>query len=255
MLKYIDSHAHYDDSAFDADRNMILSEIHESGVMKIINIGCDLNSCESSAELSKKYDFIYFAAGIHPENISGLKGDWEEKIRGYLSYPKCAAMGEIGLDYHYEGFDREKQIEIFSRQLEIANELDIPVIIHSRDASGDTLDILRKYKPKGVLHCYSGSPETAREVISLGMYIGFTGVLTFKNAKKAVKTAECIPADRILVETDCPYMAPEPFRGQRSDSRMIVKVIEKLAEIKNLSPEEIAEITAKNTETLFEGIK
>lgn len=255
MLKYIDSHAHYDDSAFDADRDIILPRIHESGVMKIINIGCDIKSCESSAELSEKYDFIYFAAGIHPENIDSLKGDWEEKIRDYLSCPKCAALGEIGLDYHYEGFDRDKQIEIFSRQLEIANELDIPVIIHSRDASGDTLDILRKYKPKGVLHCYSGSPETAREVISLGMYIGFTGVLTFKNAKKAVKTAECIPADRILVETDCPYMAPEPFRGQRSDSRMIVKVIDKLAKIKNLSPEEIAEITAKNTETLFEGIK
>lgn len=252
MLKYIDSHAHYDDSAFDTDRDIILPEIHDGGVMNIINIGCSEDSSVSSMMLAEKYDFIFFAAGIHPENANDVSENFEEALRKLSEHKKCKAIGEIGLDYHYDGYDKAKQKELFERQLIIAREVNKPVVIHSRDATEDTLEILKKYKPKGVVHCFSGSPETAREIINIGMYIGFTGVLTFKNAKKAVKSAENISLDRILLETDCPYMAPEPYRGTRCDSSMIVKVIEKLAEIKGLTPEEVALQTVKNTRTLFD---
>lgn len=251
MLEYIDSHAHYDDSAFDDDRDLLLPQLHKNGVLNIINIGCSEKSCASSAALADKYDFIYFAAGIHPDEASSMSDSFRDTVKKYASHKKCAAIGEIGLDYHYDGYDRSKQIALFEMQLEIAAEYGLPVVIHTRDAWQDTMDILKRYRPKGVVHCYSGSAETAEEIVNLGMYIGFTGVLTFKNAKKAVKSADVIPLSRILVETDCPYMAPEPFRGTRCDSGMITEVIKKGAEIKKISPEEFAAATVSNTRRLF----
>lgn len=255
MLKYIDSHAHYYSHDFDEDRDELLPRLYESGVHRIINIGCSVKSSIKCAEMAEKAEYLYNAAGIHPEYANDVEDDYKDIIREICTREKTVALGEIGLDYHYEGYDRDKQIKLFREQLEMAQELQLPVVIHSRDAAADTMDILKEYKPKGVLHCYSGSAEYAKEIIRLGMYIGFTGVLTFKNAKKAVETVKTIPLDRILVETDCPYMAPEPFRGKRSDSGMIVKVLEKIAELKGISAEEAAEITMENTYRLFEKLR
>lgn len=251
MLEYIDSHAHYDDGAFDSDRYSLLPKLHENGVLKIINIACSEKSCASSAALADMFDFVYFAAGLHPDEADNMSDSFFDTVRKYALHKKCAAVGEIGLDYHYDGFDRGKQITLFKKQLEIAADLNLPVVVHSRDAWADTMDILKKYRPKGVVHCFSGSAEIAEEITGLGMYIGFTGVLTFKNAKKAVKAAEAVPLSRILVETDCPYMAPEPFRGTRCDSGMITEVIKKAADVKKISPEEFAKITVSNTTELF----
>ena len=256
MLTYIDSHAHYDDEQFDADRDELLPRLHENGVRNIINIGCSMERSEFSVELAKKYQFVYAAVGIHPEDASGAPSDYLEKIRRLAEYEKVVAIGEIGLDYHFEGYDRDMQMRFFEEQLDLAKEMDLPVVIHSRDATEDTMDILGKRgEVKGVMHCFSGSAETAKQVLKLGMNISFTGVLTFKNARKAIEALKVTPLDRLLLETDCPYMAPEPNRGKRCDSGMIVNVIGKIAEVKGISPEEIAEQTVKNTLRLFSGIK
>lgn len=255
MLKYVDSHAHYYSEDFDDDRDELLARLNENGVHRIINIGCSVKSSIKCAEMAEEKEFLYSAAGIHPEHANEAEDNYRDIIREICTREKTVAVGEIGLDYHYEGYDRERQIRLFREQLEMAQELQLPVVIHSRDAAADTMDILKEYRPKGVLHCYSGSAEYAKEVIKLGMYIGFTGVLTFKNAKKAVETVRNIPLDRILVETDCPYMAPEPFRGKRSDSGMIVKVLEKIAQIKGISAEEAAAATMENTYRLFEKLR
>ena len=255
MLEYIDSHAHYYSEEFDADRDELLKSIHEGGVKRIINIGCSAESSRQSVGLAEKYDFIYAAVGIHPEEANTVKPEDIDTIKQLCGHEKTVAVGEIGLDYHYEGYDREKQIALFELQLEMAKELDLPVIIHSRDAVEDTMNVLKKHRPKGVVHCYTGSAETAKEILKLGMYLGFTGVLTFKNARKAVETVRVAPMDRLLLETDCPYMAPEPFRGKRSDSSMIVKVIDKMAEIKGISPEEAAAAATENTYRLFNRLR
>ena len=256
MLTYIDSHAHYDDEQFDADRDGLLPKLHESGVRNIINIGCSMERSEFSVELAKKYPFVYAAVGIHPEDASGAPSDYLEKIRSLAEYEKVVAIGEIGLDYHFEGYDREMQMRFFEEQLDLAKEMDLPVVIHSRDAAEDTMNILSKRgEVSGVMHCFSGSAETAKQVLKLGMNISFTGVLTFKNARKAIEALKVTPLDRLLLETDCPYMAPEPNTGKRCDSSMIVNVIDKIAEVKDISPEEAAEQTVKNTLRLFSGIK
>ena len=201
---------------------------------------------------AQKYDYIYAAAGVHPESVDTNPADYLETVRKAISEnPKIRAVGEIGLDYHYDGYDREKQIKLFREQLELARELDMPVIVHSRDACEDTLVLLREFKPKGVVHCFSGSAETAREIIRLGMYIGFTGVLTFKNAKKALRALAEVPLDRLLLETDCPYMAPVPFRGKRCDSSMIAYTAQKAAEIKGIPVDELLEITCRNGMALY----
>ena len=206
-----------------------------------------LDDTAENSELSSKYGYIYSSAGIHPENADNVPDGYLDIIREAVrSNPKIKAIGEIGLDYHYEGYDREKQIKLFKAQLELADELELPVIIHSRDATEDTMNILREYKPDGVVHCFSGSAETAAEVIKLGLYIGFTGVLTFKNAKKALKALEKVPMDKLLLETDCPYMAPVPFRGKRCDSSMIRYTAEKAAEIKGIPVQELLDITCRN---------
>lgn len=251
-MKYIDSHAHYDDESFDEDRDTLLEELYTKGVDKIITVGCRIEQCEAAIKLSEKHNHVYAAVGIHPEDIDSAPADYLDRIKEWVKLPKVVAVGEIGLDYHYEGYNREKQIEIFETQVKLAKELDMPVIIHSRDATADTMEIVRKYAPlKGVMHCFSGSAETAKQVLACGMYLSFTGVLTFKSARKSVDALAVIPMDRLLLETDCPYMAPEPYRGKRCDSSMIVKVIDRIAELKNITPERVAEMTYKNTLELF----
>lgn len=256
MLTYIDSHAHYDDEQFDGDRDELLNSLHENGVRNIVNIGCSLERSQFSVDLAEKYPFVYAAVGIHPEDAPDTPDGYLSKIEFWAANPKVAAIGEIGLDYHYEGFDRELQMRFFEEQLDLAEKAGLPVVIHSRDATEDTMDILRRRgKVKGVMHCFSGSAETAKQVLELGMNISFTGVLTFKNARKAVEAVKVIPLDRLMLETDCPYMAPEPYRGKRCDSSMITQVINKIAEIKEVSPETVAETTMANTLRLFGRIK
>ncbi len=256
MLTYIDSHAHYDDEQFDGDRDELLDRLHENGVRNIVNIGCSLERSQFSVDLAEKYPFVYAAVGIHPEDAPDTPDGYLSKIEFWTANPKVVAIGEIGLDYHYEGFDRELQIRFFEEQLDLAEKSGLPVVIHSRDATEDTMNILRRRgKVKGVMHCFSGSAETAKQVLELGMNISFTGVLTFKNARKAVEAVKVIPLDRLMLETDCPYMAPEPYRGKRCDSSMITRVIDKIAEIKEVSPEVVAETTMANTLRLFERMK
>lgn len=246
-----DTHAHYLREDFGDGLDALLSGMPEMGVEKIMAVGYDLASSEEAAALARRYPFITAAAGIHPENCEGLPEDWLSRIEGLLDQPEVTALGEIGLDRHYEGYDAALQAEVFERQLILAQKLDMPVIIHSRDACEDTMALLRKYKPRGVMHCFSYSPETAREVVRLGMYIGFTGVLTFKNSKKAWAACAEVPMDRLLLETDSPYMAPVPHRGEKSHSGMIRYTAAKMAEIKGVTPEEMTEICRENGERLF----
>lgn len=248
-MRIIDSHAHYDDSAFEDDRSLLLDSLFSGNVDKIINVGCSLKGSQDSLALSEKYDRIYAAVGLHPDAADEISRI--DEIKSMCGHKKVVAVGEIGLDYHYENHSRELQKVAFEQQLRLAAEVELPVIIHSRDACADTMELLKKYRPKGVMHCFSGSAETAGEIVSMGMYVGFTGAVTFKNAKKARKALELVPLDRLLVETDCPYMSPEPLRGRRSDSGMIIHTLGVFAEIKGVSPEEIAEITARNAERLF----
>ncbi len=239
MIKVTDTHAHYDDEAFDSDRDILIPTLFEKKAENIVTIGSSIESSVKAAALAAKYPRMYAAAGVHPEFCTDLPEDYLVRIRELAALPKVKAIGEIGLDYHYEGYNREMQIRVFEEQLELAASLSMPVVIHSRDASADTMELLRKYRPKAVLHCYSGSPETAAEIISMGMYISFTGVLTFKNAKKAVNVCKMIPEDRLMLETDCPYMAPEPFRGKRCDSSMVYYTALKAAEIRGVDIEEL----------------
>lgn len=250
-LKVTDTHAHYDDRAFDADRYELLGEILESSVEKIITIGCSLESSRKAIEIAEKFPNIYASVGVHPSDCMGLPDDYIKTLRQLSEHKKVVAIGEIGLDYHYDGYNRETQIDCFVKQLELAETLKLPVIIHSREATRDTMDILHRYKPKGVVHCFSGSVETAREIIDLGMMISFTGVLTFKNSKKAVEACRETPLDRLMLETDSPYMAPVPHRGERNDSSNVIHVAEKVAEIKNMTVEEVVEICNKNAAAFF----
>lgn len=252
MNNIFDTHAHYTDSAFSEDRDELLAQLPEKGVKYIMLASVSVENSAENVSLAEKYGYIYAAAGVHPENLDGNPENYLEMIKNTaLSSEKVRAVGEIGLDYHYSGYDREKQIEIFESQLALAGELDLPVIVHSRDACEDTMNILKKYKPRGIMHCFSGSAETAKEIIKLGMYIGFTGVLTFKNARKSLEALEAVPLDRLLLETDCPYMSPVPFRGKRCDSSMIVYTAGKAAEIKGISTQELIDITCENAKRIY----
>ena len=252
MTGIFDTHSHYADSAFDEDREQVLRELPGKGVKLVMLAASGMEDSAENSRLSKEYDYIYAAAGVHPESVDETPGDYIGRLKDMIAAnEKIKAVGEIGLDYHYEGYDREKQICFFREQLELAAELDMPVIVHSRDAVEDTVEILREYRPKGVVHCFSGSAETAKEILRLGMYIGFTGVLTFKNAKKALKALAEVPMDRLLMETDCPYMAPEPFRGRRCDSSMIAYTAAKAAEIKGMTTQELIDITCRNGMTMY----
>lgn len=248
-MKITDSHAHYDDAAFDGDRYGLLDSLFEGNIGKIINVGCSLKSSANSVLLAEKYPRIYAAAGLHPDSADEINR--LDEIKELCAHEKVVAVGETGLDYHYENHNRELQKKAFEQQLILAGELSMPVIIHSRDAWEDTMTLLRKYRPRGVMHCFSGSEEIAAEVVSMGMYLGFTGVITFKNAKKARRVLESLPRDRILIETDCPYMSPEPHRGERCHSGYLPFTLGAMAEIIGVTPEEAAVITAENAERLF----
>ena len=217
-----DSHAHYDDERFADDRETVIAAQREHGVSWILNAGCSLESSLAGAALGEQYDFFFSSAGIHPGDIDGLPADYLKRLEMLLTKPKVVAVGEIGLDYHYQPYDRNKQIRIFTEQMELAQSLKKPVIIHSREATEDTLSVLRQFpKVTGVVHCFSGSDQTAVQVLDLGYLIGFTGVVTFSNARKPIKAAAVVPLDHLLLETDAPYMAPVPFRGKRCTSELI----------------------------------
>ena len=248
-----DTHAHYLRQDFGDELERVLEELPKKNVERVLAIGCGLDEFEENAALINKYDYIYGAFGVHPEYAEGLPENWTEKLEIALKEKKAVALGEFGLDYHYGSDNKIKQREVFVNQLELAKKLDLPVIIHSRDACEDTMEILREYKPRGVMHCFSYSAETAKEVVKLGMYVGFTGVLTFKNAKKTAAACEAVPIERLMLETDCPYMAPEPHRGERCDSSMIAFTAAKMAEIKGVSADEMIEIANKNGRRLFFG--
>lgn len=247
-----DSHAHYDADAFADDRHELLTALPTKGVDKIMTVGADKTSSEAAVELSHKYDYIYAAVGYHPEAADEYGVESYNFLKSLAkTSPKIKAIGEIGLDYYWRQDNKQKQIEVFEEQLALATELDLPVIIHNREATKPTMEILQKYKPKGVMHCFGGSAETAKEVLKLELYIGFTGVITFKNARKSLEAIEVIPTDKLLIETDCPYMAPVPYRGKRSDSSMLWQTAEKMAEVKGISTTEMLNITRQNAENLF----
>lgn len=251
MQSIFDSHAHYDDPRFDEDREALLGSMAEHGVRAIMNVGNTTHANLAGIELAKRYPFVYCSIGIHPDQAAEIAAqnsrDYLDIIARQLRYEKAMALGEIGLDYYYDDASpREVQRKIFEEQLALAKDLEVPVIIHDRDAHQDTLELLQKYRPKGIMHCFSGSAEFAKEILRLGMYIGFTGVITFKNARRAVEAAAEVPLDRLLIETDCPYMAPEPFRGKRCDSTMLVRMAEKLGQIKGIDSQEIADRTCEN---------
>ncbi len=251
MKNIFDSHAHYNDEQFDIDRDSLLASLPEAGIVGIINCGTDVKSSLASLEMAEKYPFIYAACGYHPESALEFTDDNLLEIEEMLSHKKCVAVGEIGLEYHYDFVPKDVQKYVFEKHLELAVKYDMPVIVHDREAHADTMDLLKKYKPKGVLHCYSGSAEMAKEVLKMGMYIGLGGAVTFKNAVKPVEVAEMIPPHRLLLETDCPYMAPVPMRGKRNNSAYIEFVAEKIADIRGMSPQEILDITSENTMNLF----
>ena len=247
-----DSHAHYDDSAFDSDREELLAMLPQKGVCHVINAGASLKGSAASIALAEKYEYFHAAAGIHPEDAFGLPEDWQEQLKKMLAHPKVVAVGEIGLDYYYEdACPREIQQQVFEAQLKLAKELDLPVIIHDREAHGDTMEFLRKYRPRGVVHCFSGSAEMAKEVVSLGMYVGLGGVVTFKNARHPLEVAAVVPPDRLLNETDAPYMAPVPYRGKRCDSTLIPYSAAKIGEIKGVSAQEVLSWGKENAARLF----
>ncbi|WP_458398315.1 TatD family hydrolase [Anaerotignum sp.] len=252
-MEYFESHAHYDDRRFREDREELLKELlPASGVSQIINIGCDVKSSEMSVRMADKYDYIYAAVGVHPHELYDMSSQTIEKLRKLSEHKKVVAIGEIGLDYHYDTHPREFQRFWFIQQLRLAEETGLPVVIHSREASQDTFDIIERSKVRhGSIHCYSGSAEMAKDYVKMGFHIGVGGVVTFPNAKKLVEVVEAIPIESILIETDCPYLAPAPNRGKRNDSSNLKYVVEKIAEIKGMTPEKVAEITKKNAEDLF----
>ncbi|MGI6772185.1 MAG: TatD family hydrolase [Acutalibacteraceae bacterium] len=247
-----DSHAHFDDEKFNEDRDEILSSLPSKGISGVINCGTNLQTSEFSIELSEKFGFVYAAVGFHPHEVTEFDDASLLEVKRLAQNEKVVAIGEIGLDYYYDFSPREKQIEAFEKQLELAAELSLPVIIHNRDAHADTLEILKKHRPKGVLHCFSGSAEMAQEIIKLGMYIGLGGAVTFKNAKKPLEVAAVVPDELLLIETDCPYMSPVPFRGKRCDSTMIPYTAEKIAEVRGTTAQDILNLTAENAKRLFE---
>lgn len=248
-----DTHAHYDDEQFEKDRDELLASLGDYGVSNIVNIGSDMKTSESSIALAEKYPFVYAAVGVHPSETGDMTDSDIEKLRKMAEHPKVRAIGEIGLDYHYDdNAPAEVQKFWFKQQLELAKELDMPVVIHDRESKGECLQILKEHKiSNGVFHCYSGSAETAREILKLGMMISFTGVLTFKNARRAVEACAAIPMDRLMIETDCPYMAPEPNRGKRNFSGYVEFVARKIADIKGLTFEEVAKITTENAKRFY----
>ncbi len=246
-----DTHAHYDDERFNEDRTELLSSLFSGRVSGIINCGCDLKSSLKTVELTEKHSLVYGAVGVHPHEAEEATAEDLKQIKELYKNDKIVAVGEIGLDYFYDFSPRERQIEIFREQIITANELGLPVIIHDRDAHEDTMNIIKELKPKGVVHCFSGSAEMAKEILKLGLYIGIGGAVTFKNARKPVEVVEILPLDRLLLETDAPYMTPVPFRGKRCDSSHIAYTAEKIGEIKGIGVLDFLGKATENTKTLF----
>ena len=247
-----DTHAHLNDPAFDPDREELMNGLAAKGVGLVMNAGCSLESSRDIVNMTAKYPWLYGSVGSHPDAADEVNEEVIEEYRKLCQNEKIKAIGEIGLDYYYEDIPREIQKQAFRMQMELAKEVDLPVIIHEREAHDDGMRIVKEFpKVKGVFHCYSGSAEMARQLVNMGWYIGFTGVLTFKNARKAVETAASIPLERIVLETDCPFMAPEPFRGKRNDPGYLPKMAEKLAEIRNISVEEAITVTTENAKRLY----
>lgn len=250
---YFESHAHYDDKRFDEDREELLSTLlPASGVDTVVNIGCDVKSSEMSIRLAEKYPYVYASVGVHPHEVGGVNSQTIETLKKLSAHPKAVAIGEIGLDYYYDFNPRELQRFWFRQQLRLAEEVNMPVVIHSRDAAQETFEIIEASAVrKGVIHCYSGALPMAREYVDMGFTIGVGGVVTFSNAKKLLEVVEGIPMERILIETDSPYLAPNPNRGKRNDSRNLKYVVEKIAEVKGISSERVAEMSARNAKNLF----
>ena len=247
-----DTHAHLDDHAFDADRRELIASLPGRGIGLLMNPGCSFESSRNAIALAEEYDFIYAAVGSHPDVADEVDDALIAEYRELCKHPKVKAIGEIGLDYHYEDIPRDIQKRAFRLQMELAAELDLPVIVHEREAHEDGLKIVDEFPTvKGVFHCYSGSLEMAKELVRRGWYIGFTGVLTFKNARKALEVAANIPRDRIVIETDCPYMAPVPFRGKRNDPGLVCYMAQKLSQLWGVSPEEAARVTLENGRRLY----
>ena len=248
-----DTHAHMDDRRFDDDRDAVLQGLAERGTALVMNPGCSLESSRNAIALAEKYDFVYAAVGSHPDVADEVNDAVLDEYRKLCKlHSKVKAIGEIGIDYHYEDIPRELQLKAFRMQMELAREVGLPAIVHEREAHEDGMAVVREFPDvTGVFHCYSGSAEMARQLVDKGWYIGFTGVLTFKNARKAIETAESIPIERIVLETDCPYMAPEPFRGKRNDPGYLFRMAEKLAEVRGMSVEEIHAITTENGKRLY----
>ena len=249
-----DTHAHYDDEKFDEDRDSLLKEVHENGISYILNAAASFDSLDASIGFCDKYDFVYAALGIHPEYADEMNEGVLDKIRVLSKNKKVVAIGEIGLDYYYDNSPRDVQRYWFERQIELAKELHLPIIIHDRDAHEDTINIIKKTNAKqvgGIFHCFSGSAQMAMDIIKHNLYIAIGGPVTFKNARKTIEVVQAVPLDKLVVETDCPYLAPEPFRGKRNNSGYLVHTIKKIAEIKGISEAEVAEITLANAKKIF----
>ena len=249
-----DTHAHYDDDAFDEDREELLAGMNAAGVEYIVNVGASMASSKRSVDLTEKYPFVYAAVGVHPDEVGELNEEKFAQLKAWTSHEKVKAVGEIGLDYYWDKEGHDLQKHWFMRQMELAHECNLPMIVHSREAAKDTLDMIVAAKPlelSGIIHCYSYSVEQAREYLDMGYYIGIGGVLTFKNAKKLKEVAEYAPLSQIVIETDCPYLAPTPFRGKRNDSSKLRYVAEELASIKQVSVEEVIRITNENGRKLY----
>lgn len=249
---YFDTHAHYTDEAFDTDREDVIQSLIDGDVDLVVNSSCDLESSVKAMELSEKYSFIYATVGWHPHDAKTYDESSADKIRDWCMKPKVKAIGEIGLDYYYDLSERSVQIDVFERQMELARELDMPVVIHDREAHEDCMQIIRKFPDvRGAFHCYSGSAEMAKEIIDRGWYFGFTGAITFKKARLAIETIQICPLDKIMIETDCPYLTPEPYRGKRNNSTYLPYMADKIAQIKGISREKVANLTMENGKRFF----
>lgn len=240
-----DAHAHYDDKWFDEDRNELLENLKQKGVCGIVNNSVDLKTAKISIEFCEKYDYFYSAVGFHPENLENIPSDYIDKLATLTNHKKVVAIGETGLDYHWD-IQKDLQNKIFEEQLKLSLELKMPIVVHDREAHGDTLSYLKKYKPKALVHCFSGSVEMMRECMRYGCYISLGGVVTFKNAKHSIDVAKEVPIEKLLLETDAPYMSPVPFRGKRNDSSMILYTAQKIAELKDIPIQKLLDITKEN---------
>lgn len=256
MLEIFESHAHYDSSRFLEDRHDVLYRVHKSGVRYIVNVGCDINTSKKSIELANKFDYIYASVGIHPSDANNVDSNYIDELKIMSNQIKVVALGEMGLDYHYNDYIESVQKRVFINQLNLASQLNMPVIIHSRDSFLDTINILSQFSHiYGVIHCYGYDINELKEFLKLNYYIGITGAVTFAKSYSLLRVVEALPLDRLFIETDCPYMAPIPYRGKRCDSSMLINIVEKIAEIKKITVEQVINVTRQNCFNLFKKIK